>query len=58
MKIKNRIDLLGYVLTLTVLPIADALARFAPTVPEPSVMSLGAAAAVAGIIVHRLRKKK
>ena len=55
---KAILGLLGSVATFCLLPVADTLARQAPTVPEPSVLSLSAAAAVAGVVAYRLRKKK
>ncbi len=60
MNIKTPLRLFASVASLCLLPVVDAVARQVPLppLPEPSVLSLGAAAAVAGIIAYRLRKKK
>ncbi len=58
MNIKAPLRLFASVASLCLLPVAEALARAPNGLPEPSVLSLGAAAAVAGIIAYRLRNKK
>jgi len=58
MHINAALRLCASVASLSLLPVVDALARAPSPLPEPSVLSLGAAAAVAGIIVNRLRNKK
>lgn len=58
MKFQVSLRAVATITSLCLLPVMDALARQPPGIPEPSVLSLGAAAAVAGVIAYRLRNRK